>query len=55
MSIEGKGHFLTLAQGLAQGHVHKKVKPDFLRNYYAVLNQILYESFQVQGNLNLMT
>ena len=28
----------------------KKFKPDFLRNYYAVLNQILHESFQVQGN-----
>ena len=27
----------------------------FFRNYYAVLNQILYESFQVQGNENLMT
>ena len=51
VSIEGQGHFLTLAQG----PVHKKFKPDFLRNYYAVLNQILYESFQEQGNQNLMT
>ena len=33
----------------------QKFKPDFLWNYYAVLNQILYESFQVQGNENLMT
>ena len=32
-----------------------KFKPDFLRNYCAVLNQILYESFQVQGNENLIT
>ena len=49
--IEGQGHFLNLAQG----RVHKKIKPDFLRNCYAVLNQILYESFQVQVNQNLMT
>ena len=32
-----------------------KFKPDFLRNYFADLNQILYESFEVQGNENLMT
>ena len=50
MSIEGQGHFLTLAQG----RVHKKIKPDFLRNYYFVLNQILHESYQVQGNQNLI-
>ena len=42
MSIEGHGHFLTLAQGC----VHTKFKPDFLRIYCAVLNQILYESFR---------
>ena len=51
MSIEGQGHFLTLAQG----HVHTKIKLDFLRNYSADLDQILYESFQLQGNENLMT
>ena len=51
MSIEGQGHFLTLAQG----RVHTKFKPDFLRNYFADLNQFFYESFQVQGNENLMT
>ena len=28
----------------------QKFKPDFLRNYFANLNQIFYESFQVQGN-----
>ena len=28
----------------------QRFKPDFLKNYYAVLSQILYESFQVQGN-----
>ena len=46
MGIQGQGHFLTLAQG----RVHTKFKLDFLRNYCADLNQILYESFQVQGN-----
>ena len=45
MSIEGQGHFLTLAQG----RVHTKIKPNFPRNQCAILNQILYESFQVQG------
>ena len=33
----------------------QKIILDFLRNYCANLNQILYESFQVQGNENLMT
>ena len=33
----------------------QKFKMDFLRNYCAYLNQIFYESFQVQGNENLMT
>ena len=33
----------------------QKFKQDFLRNYSVDLNQILYESFQVQGNVNLMT
>ena len=33
----------------------QKFKPDFLRNYFTNLNQIFYESFQVQGNKNLMT
>ena len=48
MSIEGQGHYLILAQGRVQ------TKLDFLRNYLAILNLILYESFQVQGNENLM-
>ena len=51
VSIEGQGHFLTLAQG----RVHTKIQTDFFRDYFADLNQILYESFQVQGNENLMT
>ena len=33
----------------------QKFKPDFLRNCCVDLNQTLYESFQVQGNENLMT
>ena len=32
----------------------QKFKPDFLRIYCADLNQISYESFQIQGNENLM-
>ena len=33
----------------------QKFKPDFLRNYWAILNQILYKNFQVQGSENLLT
>ena len=33
----------------------QKFKRDFLRNYLTNLNQIFYESFQVQGNENLIT
>ena len=33
----------------------QKFKPDFLRIYFADLNQFFYESFQVHGNENLMT
>ena len=51
VSIEGQGHFLTLAQAC----VSIKIQTGFLRNYCTDLNQILYESFQVQGNENLMT
>ena len=42
VSIEGQGHFLTLAIG----RVHKKFKPDFLRNYFADLNQICMKAFR---------
>ena len=50
-SIEGQGHFWPW---------HKvayiqKIKLDFFRNYCTDPNQTLYESFQVQGNENLMT
>ena len=51
MSIEGQCHFLTLAQG----RVHTKNQTGFSQKLNADLNQILYESFQVQGNENLMT
>ena len=33
----------------------QKLKPDFLRNYFADLNQIFYDNFQIQENENLMT
>ena len=45
MSIEGQGPNAVYLQ---------KFKPNFLRNNCAVLNQIVHESFQVQGNENLM-
>ena len=51
VSIEGQGQFLAFAQGV----YIQKFKPDCLRNFCADLNQIFYESFQVQGNENLMT
>ena len=51
VSIEGQGHFLTLAQG----HVQQKFTPDFLRSYFADLNQVFNESFQIKGNINLIT
>ena len=44
--------FLDLGQ---RSYTYKNSKPDFLRNYFANLNQIFFESFQVQGNENLMT
>ena len=46
VSIEGQGPKVVYVQ---------KFKPNFLSNYWAILNQILYESFQVQGNENLLT
>ena len=44
--------FLDLGPRLC---TYKKFKLDFLRNYVADLNKKFYESFQVQGNENLMT
>ena len=41
MSIKGQGYFLTVGKVV----YIQKFKPDFLRNYFADLNQIFYESF----------
>ena len=49
---KGQGHFLTLPPKVVYIQTFKL---DFLRNYCADLNQTLYVSFQVQGNVNLMT
>ena len=49
MSIEGQGHFLTLAQG----HLHMKIKTGFLRNQWAVFNQISYVNFLVEGDIKI--
>ena len=38
MSIEGQGHFLTLAKG----HLHLKIKTGFSQNDWAILNQVLF-------------
>ena len=46
---QGRGHSLTLAQG----HSDTKIKT-FLRNYWAICNQISYENFWEQGNENLL-
>ena len=51
VSIEGQGHFLTLAQGC----VHTKFQIGFSQKLLWRSEQMLYESFQVQGNENLMT
>ena len=46
VSIEGQGHFLTLAQS----HLNTKLKLAFLINQRAISTK-----FQVQGNENLST
>ena len=51
MSIEGQVISLPWPKVV---YVQKFIQ-DFLRSYCADLNQIFYESFQVQGNENLMT
>ena len=43
MSIKGQGYFLTLGKVV----YIQKFKPDFLRNYFADLNQIFMKAFQV--------
>ena len=45
-----QGHFLTLAQG----HLHLKNKTCFSQNALDHFNQILYVSFNVHGNENLL-
>ena len=51
VSIEGQGHLLTLAQG----RLHSKIQTGFSQKLLYRSDQILFESFQVQGNENLMT
>ena len=51
VSIEGQGHFLTLAQGL----VHTKIQTRFSQKLLCHSEPNFYESFQVQGNEKLMT
>ena len=65
MSIEGQGHFFTLYFPGFVCFVLNKAKlsgerlqehwSSGFRNYCADVNKILYESFQVYGNENLMT
>ena len=51
VSIEGQGHFLTLAQA----HVSIKIQTGFSQKLLYRSEPNFYESFQVQGNENLMT
>ena len=50
MSIEGQGHFLTLAQG----YFCLKIKTCFSQKPPGHFNQILYVSLKVHGNENLL-
>ena len=51
MSIEAQGDFLTLARG----RVHTKVQTGFSQKLLCRSELNFYESFQVQGNENLIT
>ena len=51
VSIEGQGHFLTLAPG----RVHTKIKTGFSQKLLCRSEVFFHESFLVQGNENLMT
>ena len=51
VSIEGQGHFLTLAQGC----VHTTIQTGFSQKLLCRSEPNFYESFQIQGNENLMT
>ena len=50
MSIQVQGHFLTVAQG----HLHIKVNSCFSPTPLDLFDQILYVSFKVQGNENML-
>ena len=49
--LEGQGHFLTLTQG----RVRTKIQTGFSQKLLCRSEPNFYESFQVQGNENLMT
>ena len=51
VSIEGQGHYLTLAQG----RILTKIQTGFSQKLLGHSELNLYESFQVQGNENLLT
>ena len=51
VSIDGQGNSLTLSKVISRW----KFKLAFLTNHWAIFNQILYVSFQVQGNENSLT
>ena len=51
VSIESHGHFLTLAKG----RLHKNLQTGFSQKLLYRSEPNFYESFQVQGNENLMT
>ena len=51
VSIEGQGLFLTLSQGREQ----TKIQTGFSQKLLCRSKSFFYESFQVQGNENLMT
>ena len=51
VSIEGQGHFLTLAQG----RVHTQIQTRFSQKLLCRFDPNFYESFQLQGNEYLMT
>ena len=50
-TVSIQGHFLTLAQG----HLHMKIKTCFSQKPLGHFSQILYASFSVHGNVNLLT
>ena len=50
MSVQGQGHFLTLAQG----HLYIKIKTCFSKKPLHLFDQILYVSFMLQGNENML-